>query len=327
MQALSWKLMVLIMLLAARGALAVTAGAPPDSPSLRVDSNTADSTWAGVGSVIVDRGAFSGVVIGPRHVLTAGHVVGTHAPGSILFRLNFGANASHEIAARAVFRDPGFVSFNNPNLNDDLAIIELADAVPPGVPIYSINTSPIDPSTELTIVGYGGSGHGSAGVSITASATVKRVGKNHADALLDDDEGSGRKEVYLFDFDGDGAPNFLGGAGLGNGIEATLVGGDSGSPSFVQSSNGQWLVAGINTFVIGFPGGPTAPGKFGTGGGGQLISAYRDWIAQVVNTSNADIPASPDWPALGLTTGLLAAGLYGIGKWRRRSSLSPSSPH
>ena len=78
--------------------------------------------------------------------------------------------------------------------------------------------------------------------------------------------------------------------------------------------NGQWLIAGINTFVATFSGGPTNAGTFGTGGGGQLVDAYVDWIRSIVPAAtNADIPTLPEWGAV-----TLCAILLGVAARRRR---------
>ena len=48
----------------------------------------------------------------------------------------------------------------------------------------------------------------------------------------------------------------MGGEGLGNAVESTFAGGDSGGPSFLcdggsgyECVGGRWVVTGINTFV------------------------------------------------------------------------------
>ena len=66
------------------------AGAAPDSPAARVDSNTAQSLFAGVGSVVVNGSPLSGVVIAGQYVLTAGHVVAGQPVSAIHFALNQG---------------------------------------------------------------------------------------------------------------------------------------------------------------------------------------------------------------------------------------------
>lgn len=266
-------------------ALAVMAGAEPDMPSSRVDPNFAASTWASVGSVVVKGSAYSGVLITRRHVLTAGHVAGGD-PSHMEFVLNAGGDASQRIAVKSVHRNPEFKGFDPKRPNDDIAILELAEPAASDIVIHPIAAGHFPQGVQFTAVGYGGSGHGDAGVTINASPTVKRVGSNNADAFVTDEGGSGRIEAFIFDFDGPGARNMLGGEGLGNDVETTFAGGDSGSPSFVRTHSG-WVLFGINTFIFTFPDGPTKGSTFGTGGGGVIVGAYREWIEQVLRSTAA----------------------------------------
>jgi secreted trypsin-like serine protease len=272
------------------GAAAIMAGASPDSPEARVDPNTATSPWAGVGSVIVKGNAFSGVVIGPRHVLTAAHVAGD--PSHTEFQLNLGG-APHVIRVARVHKHPGFKNFDAQHPRDDLAILVLAEDVPEGVPIYPLHHGDIDPGAVLTFVGYGASGQGDVGVTVRAKADVKRVGRNTADEFVQD--AFGIKRVFVFDFDGPGAGNLMGAEGLGNAAESTFAGGDSGGPSFLceggggdRCVGGRWVVAGINTFVGTPLGYPAKPGTFGTQGGGMVVSAYVDWIDSVLRVGGQE---------------------------------------
>lgn len=266
-------------------ALAIMAGALPDTPEAHVDPNARTSPWAGVGSVIVKGSPYSGVVIGPRHVLTAAHVAGD--PQHTKFQLNLGGETPQGMAVARVVRHPGFKGFDPQHPRDDLAVLVLAEEVPAGVPIYPLHHGDIDPGTVLAFVGYGASGNGDTGVTVGARADVKRVGRNTADAFSID--AFGIKRVFVFDFDGPGVPNQLGGDGLGNAVESTLAGGDSGSPSFLceggsgyECAGGRWVVAGINTFVTAPAGDGGKPGTFGTLGGGMVVSAYVDWIESVL---------------------------------------------
>ena len=159
--------------------------------------------------------------------------------------------------------------------------------MPAGVPIYPLHHGDIDPGAVLTFVGYGASGHGDVGVSVGAKADVKRVGRNTADEFGQDVFGI--KRVFVFDFDGPGADNLMGGEGLGNAAESSFAGGDSGGPSFLceggagdQCAGGRWVVAGINTFVSTGAGRSAKPSTFGTLGGGMVVSAYVDWIESVL---------------------------------------------
>ncbi|MFN0161474.1 MAG: trypsin-like serine protease [Burkholderiales bacterium] len=276
-QALALAAAAFTLALPASEARAVVAGAPPDSPTARVDANLDSSPFAGVGSVRVGAAVYSGVLVGRRAVLTAAHTVAGADVTTLRFQLNAGASPSHDIGVVARHVHPDFTGFSSTNPHNDLAILELAESVPASVPAHPLWRSPLSPGTVLWLVGYGGSGNGSTGLSAAANPTIKRVGRNSADVFRADDGGSGVQEVYIFDFDGAGAANVIGGPTLGNAIEATLAGGDSGSPAFVQVGSA-WHLAGINTFVGGFAGGPTTPGVFGTAGGGQSVAGYLAWI-------------------------------------------------
>ena len=272
--------------LSAGPAHALMSGASPDSPAARIDANTTTSPWAGVGSVSVGTGTYTATLIAPNYILTAAHVVAGAAPGAITFNLNYGGDLTQQIGAAQIFIHPGYSSFNSPNLNDDLAIIRLANPVPAGVPIYGLQHDVLATGTTLTFVGYGASGTGATGATIPASPSVKRTGQNNADQFALDDEGSGKAEIYYFDFDGpsiagNSTSNLMGGSTLGNVVETTVGGGDSGSPVFIRSSDGNWRLAGVNTFTFTSIAGQTAS-TFGTGGGGMLIPAYANWIGSIV---------------------------------------------
>ena len=283
--------MLAAALLSAAPASAIMAGsatvAPPDSPADRVDPNTTTSAWAGVGSLSVGANAFSAVAIGRRYVLTAAHVAKGADPANVKFNLNFGSSLSHRIPAAAVFAHPAFISFNNPDAQHDVAIVELATDLPEGVPIYPLHFAEIAAGTRLVMVGYGASGQGDVGANVGGNAGIKRVGSNNADQFELDGDGSGRNALFMFDFDGGSAANVLGGTSLGNRVETSLAGGDSGSPSFVFAG-GQWKVAGVNTFIFTFNGGPTVTSTFGTGGGGNLVWPYQAWITSILERPGND---------------------------------------
>jgi len=311
--------------LIAAPALAIMAGIPPDAPETRVDPNTANSPWAGVGAVLVDDAVFSGVAIGPRLVLTAAHVVGDLSPSRIRFQIN-ASSTPVLIQARQVIVHPGFSGFNKPNLNDDLAIIILDTTLPADVPTYSLNRTQPAPGIELRMVGYGGSGQANGDGRVAANRSVKRVGGNHADLYVTDDDGTGLAEIFYFDFDGVGVQNFIGAAGLGNSIESSMASGDSGSPSFLAASSPPVLF-GVNTFLFQFDGGPTDLGTLGTGGGGMVISTYAGWIDSVLSSTEpapaeriGDVPL-PLW-LYGLMTGTLTWHLF---RARRRKESAQRS--
>lgn len=273
-------------------AIATMAGAAPDTPAARVDPNTTASPWNGVGSVVVSGAAYSGVVVAPRFVLTASHVVGSAPPAAIQFVLNFGGNQTHTLAAQAVFRYPT-ASFPY----DDLALIELTAAVPGGVHIYPLVREPLNSTQRITLVGYGASGNGNVGVTVAGSRTVKRVGENVVDAVQTTVDASGRSSLfYLYDFDGPSGTGVFGGPTLGNAIETLVAGGDSGSPAFIGGA-----LMGINTFVAQPVAGQPNDYKFGMFGGGMLLSRpeFLNWIdattGYTASIDAVDVPTLPQW--------------------------------
>ncbi|MAE62089.1 MAG: hypothetical protein CMJ49_12115 [Planctomycetaceae bacterium] len=269
---------------------------PRDSPANRVDANTAESPFAGIGSLTV--GNSSGMVMGsavaisPRHILTAAHLLDGNndgiidaLPASITFRLNAGGNFSDTIKASGALIHPDFTGFLNPSLNDDLAIVVFDEMIPATVPVYEMLSEEIGLGTEVTMVGYGRSGYGDVGESVASNGSVKRTGRNVVDVLGPNDEpfGPTSKETFFYDFDGPfGTYNALGGPTLGNRIETIIAPGDSGGPSLMFDGE-QYLVAGINTFV-----GHT-PSLFSTTGGGMALLAYYDWLVDNVFVLPGDV--------------------------------------
>lgn len=249
-----------------------------------IDPNTPQSPWAGVGAVLTGTGHFSGALIGPRHVLTAAHVVAGRPVGQVAFRLNRGDGAE-PIPARAIhvlptYRGPGGKGI----WHDDLAIVELAHTTPAGTPVYALHEAIPAPGALIAFVGYGQGGDGEHGANGQAAPGDKRVGYNRMDVLRGKPDGL-RPDVFLFDFDAPdeaGAPAGLRGP-VGEGREANFAGGDSGAPVFVFAG-GAWRIMGVAAFVTGAPG---RAGRYGSIGGGMLVAPHLDWIRQVLEATPA----------------------------------------
>lgn len=259
---------------------AVVGGAGVDPPG-------ADSPWAGVGAVDTGKGHYTGALIGPRHVLTAAHVVKGRPAEDIVFHLNLAEGRSLPLCARAVHVHPGFRGVK-PNAGgvwfDDLAVVELAEPAPAGVPVYGLYVEFLLIKSMIAFVGYGRAGDGKRGAHLPGDRHTRRVGYNRIDALVRD-SGEERPKAFLFDFDGpDYSSNVFKpdqpiNASLGPDMEATFAGGDSGAPVFVFDQ-GAWKIAGVAAFVLGREGGK---GLFGSLGGGMLVPAYLDWIRSVIS--------------------------------------------
>jgi hypothetical protein len=264
-----------------------------------IDPNSSSSPWNGVGSLNVGGNLFTATLIAPGYLLTAAHVVNGAAAANVSFQVN--AGTSYSIAASQIFVNPDYTGSpagnipGDPTWHNDLAIIKLAGLTAPDIPIYNLFTGNLR-GADLHFV------------SFANSSTAKTTGENIAEVLFTN--AAGTNQVFLFDYDGPTlASNVLGGGTLGLNREASFVGGDSGSATFV-SANGQWQLAGINTLDLFFGGHSTTAGEYGTGGAGIVVEGYTSWI-------NAVIAAPVPEPASG---GMLVLGLAALfGAIRRRA--------
>jgi hypothetical protein len=319
----------------------IVGGPAPDSPAAHVDANVPTSPFAGVVSISVfvpGPGGFigSGVLLDSTHVLTAAHVVdvvgGDGIPDPTLSNVTvvFNQNNPGSNLAGADLRGISNIAVHpdyHPNilgpLNDDLCILTLSSPAPVGVPSYSLSNNPFNFVQDIAMVGYGLAGDGVAGFTTGTSFFVKRVGENLASFYVSDDEGTGSKELFLFDFDGPTlATDSLGDGGtFGNAIESTLGGGDSGGPAFLWNDTNldnivdpsELEVFGIDTFGFnstGFGPGGAPPPFFGSWGGGVLVSTYVPWIESAVPEPS--------------TIALLIAGTLGVGALVRNGRRRPA---
>ena len=247
---------------------------PADTPSGRLDT---EGTFSFVGALAISSGGGnykgSAVALSREWVLTAGHNADLnddglpdstwsgvfHLPGKGVFNVT------------QAFTHPGFTGFGNPSVNDDLALLRLATPLPVGMGFPTLGSG-AGIGDFITLVGFGRSGYGSYGYTSNASLTDRRFGSNVIDGFQIDDEGSGRAEVFRYDFDAPSTVGILGGS-LGNDIETIIGPGDSGGAALRQTASG-WELIGINTYTEGYG------GRFGDTGGGVLVEPYMDWISQ-----------------------------------------------
>lgn len=283
------------------GALAHPAYAMIDGT---VDPNTTTSPFDGVGSITINGGTYSGVLIGDGYVLTAAHVVAGMVgnPGGVSFKINDGSGSTYSAAEVFVFDGyTGQTYTGDGRVHDDLAIIRLSSPVL-NAPYYDLYTGDMKASvpilgggSKFTMVGYGWGGDGVNGQTVTPNNSVKREGSNIVDKLFADDDGGGFNEMFQYTFDKSGLSD-----------EAHVAGGDSGAPAFIND-NGVWKIAGIMTFVAASSADKMY--KYGALGGGTLVNPYADWIHSVINP----VPEAETWAMM-----LVGLGLVGFAVNRRR---------
>jgi V8-like Glu-specific endopeptidase len=260
-----------------------------------VDANTPDSPWAAVGSLSVRGKTFTATIVAPDLALTAAHVLTGASSEDVVLNVNDNGDLAQRIAVTELIIHPAYrgVIGLRPGGEYDLALVRLATPAGPLATMPGIFEGDVPAGAIITFVGYGAAGNGVQGVTIDGNPAVKRMGHNVADCFawtLGEENcgipsltGLGPRALYVFDFDPPGGSSVLASG------EATLAGGDSGSPMFLRIGGG-WKLAGVNTFVTLLKGKPQ--GVYGTAGGGVLIThEHRLWIqAQVRSrplTSNA----------------------------------------
>jgi len=249
---------------------------PADAPSLRLDT---EGDFSFVGALEISNGssAFRGsaVALSREWVLTAGHNADLNDDGlaDAQWSGNLHLPGYGVFGVAQAYTHLGFSGFANPAINDDLALLRLAEPLPVGMGFPTLGSG-AGIGDVITLVGFGRSGYGSYGYTTTASLDARRYGFNVIDSFTADDEGAGVFEVFRYDFD---APTTFGqpSGSLGNEVETIIGPGDSGGAALRQMPDGSWELVGVNTFTEGYG------GRFGDTGGGVLVDPYQEWIFSV----------------------------------------------
>ena len=137
----------------------ISAGAPPDSPTARIDPNTPTSAFSGVVSINIryDGQSFicSGTLVSARDVVTAGHCVDTDGKGTLI-DLNKAGNDVRVVSMPALWSAARVVPSSRPTrcrrtpgncpyatttdfcVNDDVAVIHMNQDAPADAKIYRL---------------------------------------------------------------------------------------------------------------------------------------------------------------------------------------------
>ena len=301
------------------GALAALLWAASAQAIVLSDSSSSPSAGASlnaVGMLNIARsdgnwGCSGSLLAGGDYVLTAAHCIsgasGTATTNSLSVSFAGGAVTSTGLA---YYVDP---SWNGSlDAGNDLALVKLSSPVTTVAGLGLDGASAQGSTVELA--GYGYTGTGASGYTSGTFGTL-HFGYNQYDATSAFYGSNGvSSAVYLYDFDnGKSRDNVFGSLGLGSSMEAMIAPGDSGGPSLVQV-NGQWLIAGVHSFIGCLSSGCTPDSSFGQYAGDSSIFANSVWVDSVVA-----VPEPETWA-------FMLAGLAVVAAIRRRGVGANAAP-
>ena len=270
---------------------------PADAPGVTdADYQAEAMLFPAVGTITGSGLTGSGILIGDRWVLTAGHVADFKNPA----RFSVGGI---EYLSVQVTTHPDHVVFRN---IADIALIELAGPVTGVDPVsmFAFGNRDSILGEEAVWVGHGFGGTGLTGQN--AGLIAMRAMTNVIDSF---GGGVGQPDTsFAADFDrpGGGGNTAPSSAPEPTRLEGCVTPGDSGGGVFIEQ-DGQWMLAGVISYQAHYDG--TQNSDYGDLSGATDLFVYADWIESV-----SGIAVVPE-PGVAVLFPLAAAALLG----RRRS--------
>ena len=207
-----------------------------------------------------------GSLIAPRWVLTAAHTTFCLQPGSLI-RLG---TALYPV--RRLYVHPE----HQPGFSHDIALVELATAVPDITPVQLYADSD-EAGQDLWFIGTGGTGDGKRGLTVDNVANQGQLRKAQNRVAT----AQGPLLEFVFDQGTAALP-----------LEGISGGGDSGGPAFLRRNQQFWLL-GLSSR------GANDHGSFY--GGREVysrVSFFLPWIEQVMHQAGPHAPATLALPQL-----------------------------